>query len=232
LAVLVGVAFFASLSGQPSTQSLASLPEPCHDKNKHCNAQNNDEAGPIYFIGSLTSRDKDEITAISTGFLAIITFGLVYVANRQHTTARAQLRAYVMVEGAKVINFGATPTVQVTLKNSGQTPAHDVSVWGSVDVAIYPLQEKADPPSTPPDQEGTIGSGSFIYWTGTPDRTLVRDEIDGVLSGEAALYVFGKALYKDVFRRDQTTEFCFAYGGPHRTPSGAMFQYKNWNKAT
>jgi hypothetical protein len=150
-------------------------------------------------------------------------------------TAAIQLRAYLTIEQAKVIDFGPALTVQVLIKNAGQTPPNDVTVWGAVSIAIFPLDEsgRPDPPSTPPETEGTIGSGSFIHWGSGPDQPVVPEEVAGVKNGQAALYVIGKVSYRDVFGEARTTDFCYAYGGSRSPdPDGHMFQYKSWNNGT
>jgi hypothetical protein len=174
------------------------------------------------------------ITGIATVFLAIITVGLVIVAKDQSKTTRAQLRAYVMVETAITLGFvGPQPKAQVTLKNFGQTPAHDLTIWTSVEVAADPLHEKPAAPAGRADTRGPLAPGSTVQTLDSPSRIITAQEIADVQNGRAGFYVFGRARYYDVFGRSHITDFCSIYGGRDGChPAGLMAQYKDWNKAT
>jgi hypothetical protein len=175
------------------------------------------------YIGEFFEAHNGAITGIATVFLTIITEWLVIVARDQSKTTRAQLRAYVMVETATTLDFGPRPKAQVVLRNFGKTPAHDLTIWTSVEVAVDPLSEK---PAAP------VGRGPpLVRWT--PHLVSSWCEIAGVQRGKAGFYVFGQAKYDDVFEKNHTTDFCFIYGGRDGChPKGAMAQYRDWNKAT
>jgi hypothetical protein len=87
--------------------------------------------------GQFVIDDHDAITAIATALLTFVTAGLVWIGFQQFNTTRAQLRAYVLVEGASIVDGPTFPNVlvpvatgcvhsMVTIKNFGATPAFDV----------------------------------------------------------------------------------------------------------
>jgi hypothetical protein len=173
------------------------------------------------------------ITGVATVLLAIITGWLVSVARDQSNTTRAQLRAYVMVETAITLDFGPRPRANVVFKNSGKTPAHDLTIWTSVEVAADPLDEKPAAPDGRADDRGPLAPETVVSTLDSPSRVIMAEEIAGVQAGKAGFYVFGQAQYNDVFGINHTTDFCFIYGGRGGChPDGAMAQYKDWNKAT
>jgi hypothetical protein len=81
------------------------------------------------------------ITAVSTVFLTLITAGLARIGYVQIMTTRAQLRAYVRTSRTVVTNVShgtGAPEAQVTIQNSGQTPAYDVVSVSGFAIDRYP----------------------------------------------------------------------------------------------
>src|SRR5712671_1328997 len=56
-------------------------------------------------------------------------------------TAERQLRAYVHVSGAKIVDVGKPDvrTAQVSVRNCGQTPAYNMRFWVGIGVREFPL---------------------------------------------------------------------------------------------
>jgi hypothetical protein len=83
----------------------------------------------MHCILKMLDAHNGAITAVFTALLTFITGGLVWTGYRQITTTRAQLRAYVLTSRTVVTNVvhgDGVPEAHVTLKNYGQTPAHNV----------------------------------------------------------------------------------------------------------
>ena len=188
----------------------------------------------IYVI----DRHNGLVAAIATVLLFIVTAVLVFLAFLQFKTTRAQLRAYVLVEGV-LLSDGPTspdspirassgcPSVQIVITNSGQTPAFNVRHWAEVIVCkpqeqnvrcTLPLDLKvSDPPSNPT----VIGPGARttihrrLARTVTPDFEIPALRVRGVL-----IVVFGKITYDDAFKVGRVTTYRTDYGATYRGGSG------------
>jgi hypothetical protein len=181
----------------------------------------------------LVDRHSGFFAAIVSALLALITWRQASIAREQSNTSRAQLRAYVMVDKATTIGFGPNPRAQVFFKNYGQTPAYDLVIWTSVEVAVNDLKRRPSAPPSGPAASGSLGPGGFVHTFDPPDRVILPNEVEAVRDGRASFYVYGQASYKDVFGNNHATDFCFVYGGEEGLhPEGLMAQYKTWNKTT
>lgn len=128
-------------------------------------------------------------------------------------SAQRQLRAYVSIEGAGVLKGEQGITVQLELKNTGQTPARNVVVtWKPV---IGPPGDHPPPPPLGPDDtlsKGNLGSGCGTTMKGdfTPRDTTNR-----------VFWANGQVDYTDIFDRAHVTRFClFHHDG--KSPPGHM----------
>jgi hypothetical protein len=181
----------------------------------------------------LIDRHNGFFSAIVTALLALIAWRQAFIAREQSNTSRAQLRAYVMVDKATTVDFGPVPKAEVIFKNYGQTPAYNLTIWTSVEVAVDDLKNKAAAPPSGPAASGSLGPGGFVHTLDAPERVILPPEVQAVKEGRASFYVYGQALYRDVFGEAHATDFCFVYGGEEGVhPGGLMGQYKTWNKAT
>jgi hypothetical protein len=164
-----------------------------------------------------------------TGVLALSTICLWIVTaltlRHSRETAERQLRAYVFVSSAAVMNVvegDGIPEAQVVIKNFGQTPAYGfVNITGFA-ANIYP------PPKslrlTVPDDEFSKPIARSILGptqaeTSTTDwqekrRPLTQDEKTAFTQGKAVIYVYGEIRYVDTFGRPQWTKYRYMMGGP------------------
>jgi hypothetical protein len=150
------------------------------------------------------------VTAVATVLLAGITFGLAYVARLQIITSRAQLRAYLAIDRATLINFDSTPTVQVLIKNAGQTPTHVVA-WNAVVTSRMPLDINRPRPPDADIIRSYLGPGMAFHMTTRLDpfedhlRTQIRER-------RIVLQVFGRADYVDAFGKNRFLAWQLYYG--------------------
>jgi hypothetical protein len=77
--IVVGMAELVSLA--PPIAPTA--PKPSENTGSNPNSSQNPHSGPIVSILRIVRQYRDEITAISTAFLSVITAGLVYIARQQ-----------------------------------------------------------------------------------------------------------------------------------------------------
>ena len=165
------------------------------------------------------------ITAICTGFIVIITGFYTYYASEQAAqmektvriasdTSIRQLRAYVIVDrvGINGVITNSQPTVTVEFKNSGQTPAYDVTSWISIGLSKFPLTYSIPEEINFPTMKGSkdiITSGGKVLLPATMSSPLTIEEIDQLNTGTHAIYFIGKIIYKDAFGIERFTKFKF-----------------------
>ena len=154
------------------------------------------------------------LIVIATLLQAFAASGTCWLIVRQLNVTKQQLRAYVFVSGAQITNIiegDGMPKATVLLRNSGQTPAHDVVNVSGVASNKYP------PPHT---LNLTISDPVFIATARTrqtlgPGDTSISVIIAGsaptpeqkaaFTDGTGVVYVYGEIRYKDVFGRKQRT---------------------------
>ena len=209
LAALIGVAVVCGVSSWTAPRSHITNTSKNNDRQQ----QSVNKHPPVFFtVGAWIRDNHDPIEAVATVLLTVVTGILVWVAHRQFTTTRAQLRAYVMVEtvARTVLGPGTIPQGSVRIKNFGQTPAHDVRAIIGMGFAKYPFEgmEWHSKTSSPEAQFGrSLGPSDDFSLPINLSRTITAEQIRAVEAGRWALWINGKIFYRDVFGRGQTTEF-------------------------
>ena len=170
-------------------------------------------------------KENASITALSTLFLAGITVWLGIIAAGQHSTVRAQLRAYVGVPSGKIMVVPdpakLVVTVNVRMKNFGQTPAHEVQCWAAV-VTAQTFSAKFNSHQT------LIGAKISLF---PQDAQTVKFSHElSVLPGTdpIGIFIFGHIIYRDVFGNPWRTNFRFT--GDLET--GSLASCEEGNEAT
>ena len=209
---LVAVLFVAGVeysSNQPSTyiQNYATYLQSAKD---YFDFVQSSIVRVINWFGDLS---HDEWLAGFTGILALSTIALWRATKRlvlgAEKTAERQLRAYVLVEGAKMTKdpirndgFG----VAVTVKNFGQTPAHDMTECADIWVGAFPLAEPL------PEHIWNNPSISVLAPGGYSIQIPTHSELTGLMqkaifNNNTAVYVYGEINYLDAFDQLHTTKF-------------------------
>jgi hypothetical protein len=161
------------------------------------------------------------------GVLALLT-----VLTMRWSSER-QLRAYVVVERgiianvtnprhsprervdtvARILDPEAGPTAQITIKNTGQTPAYGLVHWGSLCIREFPLSTKLP---TMPTQETkfrtVMGPGIVEVKTVRLPRALNMEEVEGLHNGTIVIYCHGEIEYRDAFKKQHRTRYRSMYG--------------------
>jgi hypothetical protein len=84
--------------------------------------------------------------SVFTACIAFFTFLLAlaggYYVYNSAATSRRQLRAYVFIAGSEINGVAehTQPVAQLVIRNTGQTPAHDVMVYGNMIFDEFPLR--------------------------------------------------------------------------------------------
>jgi hypothetical protein len=209
-----------------------------------------------------TDHAPDWFVAIFTGLLVYVTFRLVNSTNKlweagerqiklsrsvaavqarntrkqlhlSEVTAERQLRAYVFVVQAKIINpDSADPSGELTVRNCGQTPAYDVARFTGFnpqDARILEPVEIGEESTRFALGPGQVGVKNMPLHTLLNAGTMVGLRA----KGQHILYASGLIAYRDAFGKDQTTEFVMSIGGIGGWPeSNLMVTDPKGNKAT
>lgn len=131
----------------------------------------------------------------------------------------AQTRAYIGLQPdtfEEEWNIGASsvPHVNFELKNSGNSPAHEVNVVSHIGVedfffpadnaSLFEIGQSGDEP------EDTIMSGETVTKSAFGESYLDEDFFDTLLmNSHRKLCIYGIVFYKDVFDRPRETRFCY-----------------------
>jgi hypothetical protein len=129
-------------------------------------------------------------------------------------TAQAELQAYVAVQIDGLPNFGLGEIAEATIKiiNTGVTPAYAMTQYGTIIFAPYPLM--SDPMSNELIYSGVASRntlhnrepyGAAIYG----HEPITEKDIAAFQAGHTVVYVIGNVDYKDAFKRQRRTEFCY-----------------------
>jgi hypothetical protein len=145
-------------------------------------------------------------------------------AKQATISEQRQQRAYLFLSRFGVVDklgvrYPDAVGYQLTLKNSGLTPAYNVSVWKSIKVlpadahnlVIYPEEEKK------PDPRFIVGAGEDVGVPVALTQPLTSAEKQAITSGIAELYLYGVVQYDDAFGVRRRTTFCLKrYSGGHQ----------------
>jgi hypothetical protein len=182
-----------------------------------------------------TLNDYDvAITALATVLLTFVTGGLVWIGYVQLRTTRAQLRAYVFISGAHLENIGVgqIPYAQLTIKNSGQTPAYKMTQWAMVGIGKFPLETHPTTNESEPMPERPLPPQAEIPLQSPKYKTPLNAEmLDELSKGMLAIYVTGEIRYRDAFKKKCCTRYLL-YSGGSIGFSGQLAAYKDGNDAT
>jgi hypothetical protein len=175
---------------------------------------------------------------LATVVLAWTTWMLVKGAEK---TAERQLRAYVLVDKATAfsanregaiafygsdtgrggqpleIRSGYQPVAIFEFKNFGQTPAHDVEMFGNAAIVPWPLKLETLPEIdfSQNHSKQIIGPGGIRtkYDLFVEPHIITGEEYQGLTNERLAIFFFGEVRYLDAFGKRRVTRYRFFSGG-------------------
>lgn len=150
-------------------------------------------------------------------------------------TTRRQVRAYVFVAGAEIIDveIGAVPIVQVEIKNAGQTPAHELRHVWRCGFFEHPLNQKLPLPlPSEPSARTHLAPGASVKTHRIAEKQLTGAANTELTNRATALYVYGEILYKDAFNRQRFTRYVFFHAGLPRMGPGQLVAHEKGNEAS
>jgi hypothetical protein len=174
-----------------------------------------------------TKNDKKHWLEYATGFFAFIAAGGAifaasfsgWQASVASDTEKRQLRAYVGIIAGDVENFDVSgrPTVRLTRKNYGLTPAYDVgfsTIYARIgkDGTIF---QQSGGGCTQPNYSNlsTMFPSAQLPFSIIIKDTYLQQQVDEVKAGSSIFYVYGDVCYKDIFGNPHYTNYCWMYKG-------------------
>jgi hypothetical protein len=135
------------------------------------------------------------------------------------TTAQMQLRAYIVADAVDVdITHLNGPqgevmvSVKIAIKNTGQTPAHDLRVVSKTELLRHPIEMPFDFTliSGPNPSSSALGPGEHTASESKPDAPFDGNAMMVATEPESCgrIYTWGTVTYRDVFGGNQWTNFC------------------------
>lgn len=192
------------------------------------------------------NRRSEIITWIIAIFTSVQAIALILTVIIMIRTTRRQLRAYMFVDKVFISNVANPlprkllggksdeetpaaisrplegPLAYLEFKNSGQTPAYDVVVWGDIVSREFPLTSLL-PHQDPIAQwvaKASVPPGGGTNKTSGIQQPLSAEEIDKLrtIPPTAAIYIYGTITYKDTFGKKRFTHYRFF----HNSLSGIL----------
>jgi hypothetical protein len=151
------------------------------------------------------------LTAIATAVIAIFTYLTWGIYREQLHAAKLDQRAWVIpIIGV----ITATPDqkmfqVKVDLRNNGKTPAWITAAGSAGKGATKQQPLPAIPPygeMAPFSEKGNLLSPTGAFTQGFP---LPKERLDLVQAGQAQLFIFGYAKYRDAYGDPHVVRYCF-----------------------
>lgn len=158
--------------------------------------------------------------------LVLVTAGLIYAGFRtigkMRDTEERQLRAYVFASAGALTKGGNNVwQLQITFKNSGQTPAYQFNQFANSDVIDLPVNERDFVVLRAGSiSRGVLPPGQMAVTTLT--HHLSPAEVTAVGAGTAQFYVFGEIQFVDAFKYTRTVRFRFMHMNTSR-PTDLVF---------
>lgn len=140
--------------------------------------------------------------------IILISVGTLLVIAYQMTV---QSRAWVTVKGAEIIELkeGKPVTAKIIFRNSGQTPALDVTIRSNINIFGQSLPDPMPYIGyTGLTSRTVIGPDIEVGSIITKKEILTTQEAQAILHRKAAIYVYGRVDYRDIFNYKRFTEYC------------------------
>ncbi len=158
------------------------------------------------------------IQAVAIAYTALVTNKAANAAKRSADAAILQLRAFVGVTTVSLENVGTglVPHAVVTLKNTGMSPAYNLSQMGVMGVDYFPVPQEPPGLGATFQESQPIGPGTEIHFRVDFPKALQAHHIAAFQNNTMAIYIFGTISYADAFGEKHSYElalFSNAAGG-------------------
>lgn len=129
-------------------------------------------------------------------------------------------RAYVLPDNSEVTNIAGSPvTAIVNIRNSGQTPAYELTWRVRFVVATVEYESKIQIERDTPASSQTLPPGNYLSYTYTfPEWDSTFDDL---LSEEkGGIYCVGEIRYKDIDGQPHSVDYLLRSGGRFGVKTG------------
>src|ERR1700722_5498736 len=163
----------------------------------------------------------------------------LFVATRQlvigaEKTAERQLRAYLMIKSVRLegLKDGSCPRAIITFKNSGKTPAQNVTHWAKLGFSTFPdMAQLPETDRSQPMPPGAVAPGGKIIMSSGSDKPLNAPTMNVLENGTYAIYLAGEIRYEDALGKKRETDFLlFCTRG--MVAEGSMASFHTGNRIT
>ena len=140
--------------------------------------------------------------------IAVISFFALIVIAYQMTV---QSRAWVTVKGAELseIKEGQPIMAKIVFRNSGKTPALDVTIYNNINLFSQPIPDPMPYGTYAANiSKAVIGPDSDFGNIITKKEILSSQDFQAILHCKADIYIYGRVDYRDIFNFHRTTEYC------------------------
>lgn len=145
-----------------------------------------------------------------------------------------QVRAYLLLANVRFsMENDRYPSVHARVKNFGQSPAHNVRMWGDISVgpSFMPKGTKLKRQVDDSPSLSVIGPG-FHAFIGKSSVVEIDDiGLDRIRDGVEAIFFYGGMEYEDVFGVPHSTSFLFYSTGLQFADGPYMGPYAHGNHA-
>lgn len=141
-------------------------------------------------------------------------------------------RAYVSVSDADISDLIGTtaPTVAVIIKNTGVTPAYDLTWRATFAAREFPATQDIVLDRTKEAPKMVLAPGNVLSYKWTFDH-WEKEWGSKIAKGNAAIFAVGEISYKDAFGNAHFTKYRLIHGGDSMTPPGKFGPAANGNEA-
>ncbi|HUX91427.1 MAG TPA: hypothetical protein VMV48_12145 [Gallionellaceae bacterium] len=141
-------------------------------------------------------------------------------------------RAYVTVSDAEVSDLTnpTAPTVAVIIKNTGATPAYDLT-WRAIFAAReFPATDDIVLDRTKEAPKIVLAPGNVLSYKWTFDH-WEKGWNSKITKGNSAIFAVGEISYKDAFGNIRSTKYRLIHGGDSMVSKGKFGPDKKGNEA-
>mgnify|MGYP006909091071 CR=1 FL=1 len=184
-------------------------------------------------------------STVFVGIGTILLVGTLLLTLQANKAARAavkvtrdignhQLRAYLGVLDASItpLRSGTHPLrAKITIKNFGQTPAHNVTHLHAVNVRPFPNSEDFELVSSGPQSRSVLEPGAVVESV-LVGESLTIDEEDAVRDGRMAIYAYGEIEFVDAFGAKRISKYRLMQGGDVGIRNGLLSTCGEGNEST
>jgi hypothetical protein len=142
-------------------------------------------------------------------------------------------RAYVSVSDANIsdVTGANAPTVAINIKNTGLTPAYDLTWRAIFGVTEYPITREIRLDRKKVASTIVLPPGGVLSYKWTfPEWKKEWSEM--ISKGDAAIFAIGEITYNDAFGKTRFTKYRLIHGGDSMVSPGKFGPAADGNKAT